>query len=217
MWQQRVGRDLCWSVWSESRGGAPFCWLSVPLCSPTVVKLLTGTFHERWRKCTIYSFTPTHTHTHTHTCTYCIHTHLEGLHGFTWSAGPQPAAAANNPSSHFSPGSVSTVHPFTALLFKTCRHVCVCVCVSEWVCVWVVCTEAQNNSESCLCAERLIPATLCLVIDFIFNWLHLFPQQRVVPVMYYFPVCTCTAKHRMQRGGPRAQSPGVIIYEKNPC
>ena len=134
VWQQRVGRDvferLCWSVWSESRGGAPFCWLSVPLCSPTAVKLLTGTFQERWRKCTIYSFVHTHTHTHTHTRTYCIHTHLEGLHGFTWSAGPQPAAAANNPSSHFSPGSVSTVHPFTALLFKTCQHVCVCMCVS---------------------------------------------------------------------------------------
>lgn len=46
-----------------------------------------------------------------------VYTHIwRAQHGFTWCAGPLPAAAANNPSSHFSPGSVSTVRPFTALL-----------------------------------------------------------------------------------------------------
>ena len=59
-----------------------------------------------------------HTHTQTLILTYAltVYTHLEGLHGFTRCAGPQPAAAAAKiPSLHFSPGSVSTVHPFTAL------------------------------------------------------------------------------------------------------
>lgn len=98
---------VCVPKWKERcRGGAPFCWLSVPLCSPTAAKLLTGTFQNRdgeHVQCIA-----------SHTLT--VYTHMGGLHGFTWSAGPTPAAAANNPSSHFSPGSVSTVHPFTALL-----------------------------------------------------------------------------------------------------
>lgn len=75
---------------------------------------------QKWRTGTIYSFP----HIPRHFCHTNVHTHLESLHGFTWRAGAQPAAAAKNPSSHFSVGSLSTVHPFAALLLK-------CVCVRE--------------------------------------------------------------------------------------
>lgn len=47
---------------------------------------------------------------------------------------------------------------------------------------WVVYTETQNM-KGCLWAEGLIPATLCLVIGFIYNGLHLFSQKHL-PVMY---------------------------------
>ena len=129
MWQQRVGRDLCWSVWSESRGGAPFCWLSVPLCSPTVVKLLTGTFHERWRKCTIYSFTPTHTHTHTLALT--VYTH-------TWRAymalhGVLVLSQQLLPTTHHHTFHLAVSRQSILLQLSCLKRAGMCV----YVCVWV--------------------------------------------------------------------------------
>lgn len=131
---------LCVCMWRGQRLGAIL--LSVPLCSPTAAKLLTGTFQYRDGEHVQYIAS--------HTGTHAVYTHLESLHGFTWRAGAQPAAAANNPSSHFSPGSVLTVHPFTALLVK-CASLCVRAGVNVCVSNMVMCQKIKCYSEGGSC------------------------------------------------------------------
>lgn len=156
-----------------------------------------------------------HTHTHTSLCARPIYTHLEGLHGFTWMAGTQPRAAANNPSSHFSPGSVSAVHLFTALPLKrarVCVWVCVCagvnVCASDTVmchkikCWQMKCVLRHGTTVEAVYVQGLIPATLWLVMGFIFKRLHLLTQHQL-QVMYCFSVCICVALLQIQRATER--------------
>lgn len=67
------GVCLCVCACSERRGGAPFSWLSAPLCSNTAANLLTGTFHYRDGEHAQYIAS------HTHTRIHIVHTH-------TWTA-----------------------------------------------------------------------------------------------------------------------------------